>query len=792
MCGADGRKCTDCHTHADTGEYPAAATYKDVSTGPVLDGKSSGSTLRAAFKGNAVLKSDYLKSDTSEENGLCFSCHEAGNDVEAPTSGTMNSLNSINPTNYADCYHNYDVTITRNAKSNGLSSNTSKTFNANCSKCHNNAEPIVDPANNKDKLLLNAHYKDDTRLIARIGILSDISRPLDHDTVLKTTCDNCHGKGKANVAHGGNRSGLCFTGCHSVEQVYSVEAHKSLSWYTNCQTCHSVNRKPNDHPVITSAMGCSTTGCHSNMAVHVRKNEGKCYSGCHSSGDILNQKKADGTLAHKSTMSSFASCRSCHETNGTDAWTRMMNTRGMCFGCHSHKGDISGNAGKSYQGKDWYGATNMNIEVDGWKTHTNPADSKKSYQTKEYIDSSGKVIGTEFGDEEGIFDDMYDTSTAIPSGDGKDTALDNTTKQILSDGMEVSGHQPNRFKNTWSSVATLKTHVQKNFTSIRCSECHNTHATSSGAMGGHTEWILTKKALPGKTGGVAATSYKDTAGVTKTTIVYADNTMPAAAIAGDGSRLITLNDFWSRNELATPVKDALIAYYKSAAGGSMSTEDAETKFEELDYNGITAANVAQATGTAENVGLAGQWGKTVDVFCFRCHDEKQMANKAHQGTSGKKNEYSHKSASLACVNCHLPEIHGGKLEGLLTDRGAYDSNNNGVADANDPIVSNGPLGLTDPFSYSAVQHKPLSKNQYFYWVAYQNGGKNNAPVNTTPQVLGTNVPAAKLFSVKPDPSGDASTGYTGCSTDKSCHVNTGQRVFGEQSGSNWLNWDTDY
>ena len=844
-CGANGLPCTQCHA-TPSGEYPTASAYANMTyqsattTGTAayrwtvthtahmmpawksyatndttqsgvycsgchgwvtptiestsLAGRDTGATLRNAFKGTAVAQSDYLSTTTETTGGLCLSCHAAGNSVSAPTSGTSNSLNALTPTDYSSCYHNYSVPISRKAKANGIESKYTKTFNANCTKCHNNAEPIADPVNNEGSLELNAHYKDKARLLANFGIRADISKPVGHDDILTTTCDNCHG-----TAHGGKRSGRCFEGCHSPEQIYNISEHKSLSWYTTCQTCHSATRKQSNHPVAADT--CSTTGCHKNMGIHVRANKGKCFSGCHSPGDILNQTKSDGTLAHKSTMTAFKTCRTCHLNGGSSAWTRGMNTRGMCFGCHARKGNIAGNAGKNYVRKDWYGVETMNKAEGAWTSHIDSRDTSKSYVQKQFTNTSGTVIGTQNYDEEGIFDDMYHTTsgTSYEAGDGKGGAADLAAKNALISGMETSGHQPDRFKSTWNAIASLKPHVKNNMASIRCSECHNTHATSKGTMGGHTDWVLTKKALPGQDNGVQATTYTDTSGTSQTTTVYTDNTMPTAAIASDGTRLITLNDFWSRNELATPVKNAIVkyytAYYQTDAGGAMSATDAataaETQYNQMDYDGITAAQIATVTGTSETTGLAGQWSKTVDIFCYRCHDEKSMANKAHQGTTTWFNEYSHKSASLACVNCHLPEVHGGKLEGLLSDRGAYDSDNDGIADANDSSSTSTPSGMTAPYSSSADTHKTLSKNQEFRWTAYQHGGNVFNSVNTTPKVLGANQPqpATMLFSIDQTQLSGSSWSYGGCSTDESCHVNgINTRYFGEHSGGNWLNW----
>lgn len=837
VCGMDGVKCTDCHTNATTGEYPAAATYKDavygstaanrwatqhtahlipawksyasndtsstgvycegchswgttklagIAGGTLADGKSSGSTLRSAFKTYTVSNTDFMDKSSTGSDGLCFSCHTGTSLAGAPTTGTSNSLNTITPEDFASCYHNYEVTISRKAKGDGVASDLNKTFKANCSKCHNNSPLVDDPINNKDQLKMSAHYQSDMRLLAKFGIQVELSRPATHDDVLLTSCETCHGKGKANVAHGGYRAGRCFEGCHSNKQIYDVEAHKSLDWYASCQTCHALDRMTSDHPVAPDS--CSTTACHKNYATHVANNVGACYSGCHAPGNILNKKRSSGSLVH-TNATNFGTCSNCHTTYGTNAWRQTFNTRGMCFGCHAHQGDINGNEGKHYAGKDWYGVAEMNKSETNWTKHTNPQDSSKSYVQREYKNSVGTVIGTNIADEESTFDDMYNTTSAFEPGDGSGSTSDRAAQKALDDGMEVSGHQPNRYQDKWGSISTLKTHIVKNFSSIQCSTCHNSHATSKGVMGGHTEWILTTKALPGKTGGVASTSYTDTSGSSKTTTVYTDNTMPSEAIASDGTRLITLNDFWSRNELATPIKEKLVAYYQTTEGGALSAEDALAKYDALDYNGITAEDVAKATGTTVDEGLAAQWGKTVDIFCYRCHDEKNMANKAHQGTRTWLNEYSHKKASLACVNCHLPEIHGGKLEGLLTDRGAYDSDNDGIADANDSSSTRTPSGMTNPYSASADTHKLLNKSQEFRWTVYKQGGNVFNSVNTSPRVLGENLPAAKLFSVGPSPSGDNSWSYTGCSVDSSCHVSgLVERKFGEQTGADWLNW----
>lgn len=706
-----GVYCDGCHGWVSTD----IGTQSD---GSGTKGKTTGATLRTAYNSYTPSSTDYIHASSSAAGagGLCLSCHNknlGAADVGANSSGTVNKLNELTDGSYNTSWHNYTVTITRAAKSNGVNSKTyTKTYNANCTKCHNNANAIADPKNNTDKLQLDSHYVAGQRLLARFGMVSDISKPMltdtsgnlfMHDGLWSKTCANCHDAGKPYVAHGGKRAGQCFSGCHHLAADV-ISMHSSTAFVT-----------------------------------------------------------AHGTQAWLNTYN----CSGCHKTPTAEvaiaAKDKDFNNKGMCFGCHTHKGEVQGDAGKSYTGMDWYGQQHMNTANASLGIKV---DSSTGLQYRNWSLASGTVIGTQNFDDEGVFKDMYnlDTTSSVPAGDGAGGTVDTAAGAALYNAMETSGHQSNRPKSTWQSTAALKPHVLANTDSVRCAECHNTHSADSGAMGVSTEWPTTAKALAGSAAGVQVI-----AGVANT--VYADKTTPTSAIASDGSRLITLNDFWTRNSLVAKVKSDITAWLLTQnnpkTGANYTAAEATVKYNEMDYNGITAAQITTAGDSA----TAAQWAKTVDVFCYRCHDETQMATRAHAGGTAE----THKAAALACVNCHVPTVHGAKMPYLLADEGAITTALGGGG------VLNGNLAM--------------SAQQVFKWTKYtNNNGRDKAATSTNnSNVLATNAPAAKLYSINDTAIGANATGAfkdrNSCAVDPSCHATQGGPITTDTTGTGWHNWN---
>lgn len=437
-------------------------------------------------------------------------------------------------------------------------------------------------------------------------------------------------------------------------------------------------------------------------------------------------------------------------TGSTEEETNAMNynNRGMCFGCHSRKGEIAGNAGKQYEGTDWYGQQHMNtppsaeLQAEGWTYDTTTGLAKKVYRN-----TAGQIIGTQTMNNEATFDDMYKTSSqpsGYPSGNGEGGAEDTAALSALAKGagMEASGHQVNKDQSTWADKG-LKPYVKAHMSAIRCSECHNTHATGMGAMGSHVEWPVTKKGRVGVTESASVGGAVGMQGTLDT--IYPDNTTPDLAIATDGTRLITLNDFWSRNNIVDNVKAAMVAWLQTSAGGGYSATDAETQYQKLDFNGITPQMVATATGTTVNQGLALEWSRSVDIFCFRCHEESSLAGKAHAGGGSQ----SHKKGALACVDCHIPTVHGGKIPGLLTDRGAIAELDGGV--------------------YSG--HTKMQEHQIFRWTEYKHHNGTQI-INTSKTVVSQNTPKAMMYSINPLRS---YTNRRTCAVNSNCH-NQGTRA----------------
>lgn len=555
-------------------------------------GKNTGATLRLNYNSTTTAMTDFVHDHNNPKiGGLCLSCHNeylGDSSVGAPSSGPINALNKLDSESFDNCYHNYTIELTRKTAAGGKEYDVTKTFYANCAKCHNDADAISDPYTNRNTLDLKVHYVPGRRLLARIGIVADISNP---------------------------------------------------------------------------AVGSTT-----------------------------------------------------EETNRLN-----YNNRGMCWGCHSRQGEIAGNAGKQYSGKDWYGQETMNsspdatLQAQGW-TQIN------GLAVHQFKNSSGTVIGSQTMNNEATFDDMYimaNQTNGYPSGDGEGSTADASAKSALASGREPSGHQPDVDRSEWIDAAgnprKLKAYLVSNtrIQSIKCSSCHNTHATDAGTMGTHNEWPTTKKKLVGATGGMTGD-----AGT-----IYPDYVTPAAAIAADDSRLITLNDFHSRKSLVAGVKSAIVAWLQTSAGGSYSAAEAENVYNKMDYDGISEADVA-ATGNAT---LASEWGKSVDIFCFRCHDESGLDGKAHNPGAG-----SHRTKALACVECHIPTVHGGKVEGLTGDRDAI------------PGVDGRASGAV------ASGHTAMQEHQIFKWVNYSHQLTSSQSISSD----NMNVPILHIKSITPNSYGN--------------------------------------
>lgn len=391
-----------------------------------------------------------------------------------------------------------------------------------------------------------------------------------------------------------------------------------------------------------------------------------------------------------------------------------FNRKGMCFGCHARVGEITGNAGKKYAGEDFYGVEAIN-------------NNKKIL----FKNAGGTTIGTQTLNSEAVLDDMY----KLPAGGFSHSE----SKANLHAAQENSGHQPTDLLNidrapSHDGSATdqyaLNNHVRWNMTSIRCSECHNVHTTQMNSMGTYTSWSFTKKP-----------------------IAPTDKTTPASAIAADGTRLVTLNDYYYRYDMLTGAqwnfKNRFIQWLQNAR--ELSAQDAEVVFAEMQYNGITAddlrmvnAEMQEAAGWQPfSAAEIASWEQSVDIFCFRCHSNVTMSRAAHA-------KAGHKSVGIACVNCHVPQVHGGKMKNLLGDRGAI------------PGIDGRSAGQV------VAGHGTLPEHQIVRWTAYSHKltkAQNEAAVQSY------NQPTLKLQSssvVYTDANWQSNKNQ--CSTAPGCHT----------------------
>lgn len=207
-----GPYCTGCHAwhKADVGS----------TISPSAAGRDSGNTLRKNYNSLETANTDYIHTPGSPKlGGLCLSCHNdylGDSSVGAPTRGPLNDLNKLDSELFNNCFHNYSIELTRPTAAGDQQSEKSKTYYANCAKCHNDADAIANPLENLNTLDLKVHYVPGRRLLARFGILANV--------VSKTTS----GTNEENLAQNYNTRGMCF-GCHSRKGEIAGNAGKQYA-----------------------------------------------------------------------------------------------------------------------------------------------------------------------------------------------------------------------------------------------------------------------------------------------------------------------------------------------------------------------------------------------------------------------------------------------------------------------------------------------------------------------------------------------------------------------------------
>jgi DmsE family decaheme c-type cytochrome len=168
-----------------------------------------------------------------------------------------------------------------------------------------------------------------------------------------TTCEGCHGAGKAHVDGGGDKTKIfvfssasaksvnerCLS-CHAGKHAnFERSAHGEAN--VSCVSCHSVHKSASEeHLLKTSNQTQLCYQCHTDiksqfgMPFHHKVNEGllKC-SDCHDPHGTFGDKNL------KSTADQNAVCTKCHtETRGPFVFEHAAVKAEGCVGCHTPHG----------------------------------------------------------------------------------------------------------------------------------------------------------------------------------------------------------------------------------------------------------------------------------------------------------------------------------------------------------------------------------------------------------------------------------------------------------------------
>ncbi len=404
---------------------------------------------------------------------------------------------------------------------------------------------------------------------------------------------------------GGSASspGICLS-CHVSARTRSGVNQKGA--FTRLTSSTEITSVPKVDPTLYASSK------HNYAVLTATGSSGNCVK-CHNGAEAVGGSTLGDFSVHTSPNKSLIS--RIGDESDPQTWNSVPAQYKLCFQCHARKGEVATTSqiGKSFVGKDWYGAVSMGA-------------------TRTVVYKRGTTsVGARTYNDEAVFSDMFKSGSS-----GVDL-----TASIPDSQKSVSGHLAQKIVSPADPM--LKSPFRTSTTSVRCTDCHDVHKTSMGIMASGQEWPLTQKAL------VPATS----AFANKTNRVTGANAWAKLDGTGADMRLITLNDFWYRDE-------------QRKAG----------KSEEW-----IAAN-------------------TVTVFCFECHSESGMAGKSHAaidsggpGTAG----LDHKNGSLACVYCHVPAVHGSGMPHLLTDAST------GV------LPTHQVMTWYDPFKTTGNANQPVAK-----------------------------------------------------------------------------------
>jgi len=243
---ADGKKCTTCHLHTQgfagesaggitcegchsdlweamngtTGYHHymnnASASYatipQDVNMGGTSDAKRNclmchvdhdifrpdinktngarAKNLRASISvtpsaGNTTTYSNTDFNNAQTQGGICISCHTTGQTKSYSQTDSTTNTPTIEKAKFAQSVHNYNVISTFGRDN--------STFNANCSKCHNDT---LNPKSRVNQLTNNQfgnHQSSLRRVTATLGITLP-EDPFEADPLEEDFCYRCHSR----------------------------------------------------------------------------------------------------------------------------------------------------------------------------------------------------------------------------------------------------------------------------------------------------------------------------------------------------------------------------------------------------------------------------------------------------------------------------------------------------------------------------------------------------------------------------------------------------------------------
>jgi predicted CXXCH cytochrome family protein len=650
--------CLSCHVDHDRFNPGQSSNLRITITGP-----SPGAT-----------NFDYL---TTGNFGVCVDCHDASltkdttNQLDDGSTNTPVITGGTGAGAYGDSAHQYTTTS---------SFGDATTFNADCSKCHNdeNSPTYKDFQTSTDRF--GPHWSATRRVLSALG--GTVADPIQENH-----CYRCHAQTTDFAANGGALPGTAKPAANRdwydatamtnpAERVYAqfqlASKHPVVAAggdSVECESCHNAHVVSSSSPVTDPDNGYNSAGytdvtdqptfclkCHDGALPSYAVN-GTTYVpySVTQANSTVNNKSTYGARGHWSTSGSIAvgervSCAECHDNHGSSA-PKLLGAYDMA----DNRNEINGQQI----------TTNDNTVCAA--CHTSASSSYPAYTT----------------DANGYPDNgTWPGTTVYSSGNGIHRGA-----SVIWPGTTLTGgdckncHDVHGTANTKDELRTENaagTHGTYGFAADDFTFCFNCHDSDGPAARDIKQFYPTTNGGDQTQGAGTGFGHKiNTSGGNLTVgdgLPCYDCHNPHGSGSADGLLVVTMTDSSTTiaiGDTAGEIDMSDAAGVREFCFSCHTTSDNTNGWNGSAYAAVSAGaeieGIDRTTSTVLNLPVVSGHASTDTQSCYGCHGQdysSSTANNVHNPGPGGSN------GGIACLNCHGSSA-AMRLDKMVNDTSTY-------------------------------------------------------------------------------------------------------------------------